>query len=303
MSSGSWCFRAGKVAERSGARAASKLRESGDRLLQCVRVSARERVRKGSCALRRVFINGSLLGQGHTVFGTLQSAMPNSLCKNTRDGNRGGASRPSLSLLKDSRLSGVLAKKRTACQHAAGSHVRDGSPPSNPHWPGRAERIGRMMRGTRSRCGRLRHGWARPAQRVPAQRSPPPPNHIVPSPPLFGTECVSWHQSRLPGRLNVWALGDSASLLRKSIGAQRYLTIIPSLCASCAACASSVHRAHFAIDFPRLDGIQHGACDDSHMVGCVLWFCGVVGGFCDGGADPSRCEVLLAIHPLDCPCI
>jgi hypothetical protein len=84
MSSGSWCFRAGKVAERSGARAASKLRESGDRLLQCVRVSARERVRKGSCALRRVFINGSLLGQGRTVFGTLQSAMPNSLCKNTR---------------------------------------------------------------------------------------------------------------------------------------------------------------------------------------------------------------------------
>lgn len=45
ISSGSWCFRAGKGAEKSGDRAASKLRESGDRL-QCVRVSARERVRK-----------------------------------------------------------------------------------------------------------------------------------------------------------------------------------------------------------------------------------------------------------------
>lgn len=158
-----------------------------------------------------------------------------------------------------------------------------------------------MMRGTRSRCGRLRHGWARPAKRVPAQRSPPPPNHIVPSPPLFGTECVSWHQSRLPGRLNVWALGDSASLLRKSIGAQRYLTIIPSLCASlCIVCASN--RAHCAIDFPR----RHSAWRLRRlpiwwaMAGCG-GFCGVVGGFCDGGADPSCCEVLPGHSPIGLP--
>jgi hypothetical protein len=36
----------------------------------------------------------------------------------------------------------------------------------------------------------MRNGWARPAKRVPAQHSLPPPNHIVPSPPFSGTEGV-----------------------------------------------------------------------------------------------------------------
>jgi hypothetical protein len=48
----------------------------------------------------------------------------------------------------------------------------------------------RALRGTITGCGGLRNGWARPAKRVPAQPSLLPPNHIVPSPPLSGTEGV-----------------------------------------------------------------------------------------------------------------
>ena len=66
--------------------------------------------------------------------------------------------------------------------------------------------IGRMMRGTRTGCGGLRDGWARPAKRVPAQCSRPRPNHIVPSPPLSGAACCSGTNGGCRG---VWASGDS----------------------------------------------------------------------------------------------
>ena len=62
-----------------------------------------------------------------------------------------------------------------------------------------------MMRGTRTGCGGLRDGWARPAKRVPAQCSRPRPNHIVPSPPLSGAACCSGTNGGCRG---VWASGD-----------------------------------------------------------------------------------------------
>ena len=70
-----------------------------------------------------------------------------------------------------------------------------------------------MMRGTRTGCGGLRDGWARPAKRVPAQCSLPRPNHIVPSPPLSGAACCSGTNGGCRG---VWASGDSTQTCSKS---------------------------------------------------------------------------------------
>jgi hypothetical protein len=140
--------------------------------------------------------------QAHTVLSILQSAMPNAH-QELQVWQLGTSAPGPCAALYGSRVE--CCEKRST--RVSLQLARGGSPRSCGVVPGG---IGRMVRGTRTGCGGKRDGWARPAERVPAQCS-------------LLVRIISCRHRHCPERpccpgtnddcQGVWASGDSAGSL------------------------------------------------------------------------------------------